>query len=250
MRPMTMIAMAAFLILGSISHAGETTVLTPEQLQGWKKTLAANDYLGVAKAYADYMIEHGRDVYGKRHTPLFVTGMNRYTGKKISPPFAHVKRKPFMPGWERDRELRGSDRNYGQADPLDQLVLLQVMHRLTEITGEKRYAEEADKTASWWLANTQTGIGLYPWGTHTFWNVEKEGGGGRFEFNHPWPYWKLNPEALQKWRIARRRFSFLFKALPPARGRDFCGAAIPASCRACDCSRSSRERRSTVRPAP
>ena len=40
-------------------------------------------------------------------------GIDRKTGKRISPPFAHVKRKPFMPGWERDRELRGSDRNYG-----------------------------------------------------------------------------------------------------------------------------------------
>ena len=53
-----------------------------------------------------------------------------------------------MPGWERDRELRGSDRNYGQADPLDQLTLLKLMHRLTETTGDNRYAEEANKTAA------------------------------------------------------------------------------------------------------
>ncbi len=159
------------------------------------------DYPAIVRAYADYMIEHGRDVYGPKHTPLFVTGMDRHTGKKISPPFAHVKRKPFMPGWERDRELRGSDRNYGQADPLDQLTLLKLMHRLTEITGDKHYADEADKTASWWLANTQTKIGLYPWGTHTSWNVDKEGGGGLFEFNHVWPYWNLNPEALQKYAM-------------------------------------------------
>lgn len=45
-----------------------------------------------------------------------------------------------MPGWERDRECRGSDRNCGNADPLDQLTLLKVMHRLTEITGEEHYA--------------------------------------------------------------------------------------------------------------
>jgi len=181
--------------------AAAASPLTPAQQQAWHRTLAEYDYLGVARAYADFMIAHGRDVYGSKQTPLFVTGMDRHTGKKISPPFAHVKRKPFMPGWERDRELRGSDRNYGQADPLDQQVLLQVMHRLTEVTGDKHYAEEADKTASWWLANTQTGIGLYPWGTHTSWNVDKEGGGGRFEFNHPWLYWKLNPEALQKYAM-------------------------------------------------
>ena len=48
------------------------------------------------------------------------------------------------------------------------------------------------------MANAQTGIGFYPWGSHTSWNVDKDGGGGRFESNHVWPYWKLNPDAPQK----------------------------------------------------
>jgi len=155
---------------------------------------AEYDFVGIATAYADFMIEHGRDVYGTP-TPMFVTGIDRKTGRRISPPFPHVKRKPFMAGLERDRECRGSDRNYGNADPLDQLTLLKLMHRLTEITGNKHYAEEADRTAAWWMANAQTPIGLYPWGTHTYWDVSKNGGGGTFEFNHVWPYWKLNPEA-------------------------------------------------------
>ena len=147
--------------------AADKPLLTPDQRDAWKKSLAAYDYVMIARAYADYMIDHGRDTYGPKHSPLFVTGIDRKTGKRISPPFAHVKRKPFMPGWERDRELRGSDRNYGNADPLDQLTLLRIMHRLSLMTGEKRYAEEADKTAAWWMANTQTKIGLYPWGSHT-----------------------------------------------------------------------------------
>jgi hypothetical protein len=175
--------------------------LTAEQRQPLRAMQQAYDYSAIARAYADYMIEHGRDVYGKKKTPLFVTGMDRKTGKMISPPFPHVKRKPFMPGWERDRECRGSDRNYGQADPLDQLTLLKIMHRLTAINDDERYAAEADKTASWWMANAQTKIGLYPWGTHTSWNVSKEGGGGTFEFNHVWPYWKQNPEALQTYAM-------------------------------------------------
>jgi len=166
-----------------------------------RKMQTGHDYLALARAYADFMILHGRDVYGKEHTPLFVTGMSRHTGEKINPPFPHVKRKPFMPGWERDRECRGSDRNYGNADPLDQLTLLKLMHRLTEITDEEHYAEEADKTTVRWMATCQTGIGLYPWGTHAYWDVDKEGGGGLFEFNHVWPYWKLTPPALQKYAL-------------------------------------------------
>jgi len=102
-----------------------------------------------------------------------------------------------MAGFERDRECRGSDRNYGNADPLDQLVLLQLLHQLSKATGEPRYAQEADKTALWWMENTQTKIGLYPWGTHTYWDVSNDRGGGKFEFNHIWPFWKLNTDALQ-----------------------------------------------------
>jgi hypothetical protein len=98
--------------------------LSPARQQAWREVSADDNYVAIARAYADYMMEHGRDVCGSKHTPLFVTGMDRTTGKMISPPFPHVKRKPFMPGWERDRERRGHDRNYGQADPLDQLTLL------------------------------------------------------------------------------------------------------------------------------
>ncbi len=188
---------ATALLVGTVT----ATSLTSSELETWKTTRASGDYLAIARSYADSMITHGRDVYGEKPTPLFVTGLDRRTGMKISPPFAHVKRKPFMPGWERDRELRGSDRNYGQADPLDQLVLLKLMHRLSEATGEKHYAAEADKTAAWWMANAQSPIGLYPWGTHTHWNVEKDSGAGQFEFNHVWPFWKLNPEALQKYAM-------------------------------------------------
>ncbi|MCP4784155.1 MAG: hypothetical protein GY903_25585 [Fuerstiella sp.] len=172
---------------------------TPQQQ--WHKAQADYNYTAIARAYADYMIEHGRDVYGTVHSPLFVTAMDRQTGKLITPPFPHVKRKPFMPGWERDRECRGSDRNYGHADPLDQLTLLKILHRLTETTGDKRYADEANMTAAWWMANAQSPIGLYPWGTHTRWDVTRDGGSGQFEFNHVWPYWKLNPEALQKYAM-------------------------------------------------
>ena len=202
---MTAAALCIVSLFATAAHAQDKvskSALAPEQQVAWKKTLANYDYVGIAKAYADYMIEHGRDRYGKVHSPLFVTGMDRHSGKKTRPPFPHVKRKPFMPGWERDRECRGYDRNYGQADPLDQLALLQLMHRLTEITDDKGYALEANKTAAWWMANCQTPICLYPWGTHSRWDVEKESGGEWFEVNHLWPYWKLNPEALQTYAMA------------------------------------------------
>ena len=203
MKAFQYLAVACAFISGFVftaaADAQATAAQTPEQQAKWRETLAGGDYVEIARAYVDYMIEHGRDTYGTKHTPLFITGIDRTTGKKISPPFAHVKRKPFMPGWERDRELRGSDRNYGHADPLDQLTLLKLMGAITELTDEERYVFEAKKTAAWWMANTQSPIGLYPWESHTSWNVDKESGGGTFEFNHVWPYWGLNNDALHRY---------------------------------------------------
>jgi len=58
--------------------------------QQWGQVLASGDYTAIAKAYADYMIENGRDRYGKVHSPVFVTAINRKTGEspELGPMFA------------------------------------------------------------------------------------------------------------------------------------------------------------------
>ena len=48
-----------------------TSPLNAEQRKQWHQTLATHDYVGVAKAYADFMIEHGRNAYDKKHTRTF-----------------------------------------------------------------------------------------------------------------------------------------------------------------------------------
>ena len=53
--------------------AADKPLLTRDQSDAWKKSLAAYDYVTIARAYADYMIEHGRDKYGPKHSPLFVS---------------------------------------------------------------------------------------------------------------------------------------------------------------------------------
>jgi len=40
---------------------------------------AGLDYLAIVRIYADIMIEHGRDVYGTEHTPLFAVALDRHT---------------------------------------------------------------------------------------------------------------------------------------------------------------------------
>ena len=46
-----------FLLAGTAAVAP----LTGPELEAWKATRASNDYAGIARAYADYMIDHGRD---------------------------------------------------------------------------------------------------------------------------------------------------------------------------------------------
>ncbi|KPK43273.1 MAG: hypothetical protein AMK72_13560 [Planctomycetes bacterium SM23_25] len=167
------------------------------------------DYLKIARAYADYMIAHGRDTYGKVHSPVFVSVMDRKTGKvftsKGQVPYPHVKTKPYAPGLRRDHKMRPYDRHYTGANPLEDLALYKLLYRLTELTGEKRYAAEADKAIRWFLANTQSpATGLYPWGSHMHWNVHADkpvynsGRYGGHEYNFVWPYWQHNPEALRR----------------------------------------------------
>ena len=70
--------LSAALLAGSAAAAP----LADAELEEWRATRASYDYTGIAQAYADYMIAHGRDVYGAKHTPLFVTGMDRKTGRQ------------------------------------------------------------------------------------------------------------------------------------------------------------------------
>jgi hypothetical protein len=83
MRKIEKLVLTATVVLGTVivGHAQDemspASSWNPEKRQQWREVLAEYDYIAIAKAYADYMIEHGRDVYGKEHTPLFVTGMDR-----------------------------------------------------------------------------------------------------------------------------------------------------------------------------
>ena len=167
------------------------------------------DYMAVARAYADYMMARGRDTYGKVRSPVFVSVMDRKTGKVFTSgsqvPYPHVKTKPYAPGLRRDHKMRPYDRHYTGANPLEDLALYKLLYRLTELTGEKRYAAEADKAIRWFLANAQSpATGLYPWGSHMHWNVHTDkpvynsGRYGGHEYNFVWPYWRHNPEALKR----------------------------------------------------
>lgn len=165
------------------------------------------DSPAIVKAFADYMIENGRDTYGKVQSPLFAVVMDRSTGcvfpSRDALPYPNVKVKPFAPGFEREHKMRPTDRTYMGANPLEDLALFEILYRLTKDTGATRYRTEAEKANRWWMANTQSpATGLYPWGSHLYWDFYADAfqyglnGYGGHEFISPWPYWSLNKEAL------------------------------------------------------
>ncbi len=146
------------------------------------------DYLGIVKAYANTMIEHGRDIYGKQPTPLFAVALDR---KTLNPGLF-----PTIEG------IREHDRCTTGANPMHDQNLYQVFYALTKITGEKTYSEEADKTLLFFFKNCQSpATGLLAWGEHMGWDFYKDKvHGDTHEFFRPWVLWnqcyKLAPDAI------------------------------------------------------
>jgi len=70
---------------------------------------SGRDYLELAKAYADALIDHGRDTYGTVHSPLFAGTLDRKTMK--------IGRQPNIRG------IRPNDRNLTGGDPQDEVGL-------------------------------------------------------------------------------------------------------------------------------
>ena len=151
----------------------------------------APDYLQIVRAYADAMIEHGRDVYGPERTPLFASALDRSTMR--------IGDFPEIEGIrEHDRVTRGSN-------PMHDQNLYQVLHALSLATGEPRYAAEADRALDYFFDHAQSpATGLLAWGEHLGWGFESESmiGNDEHEFYRPWVLWdrvrELSPEALPR----------------------------------------------------
>jgi len=156
----------------------------------------ATDYLRVVRAYADAMIEHGRDVYGSEHSPLFAAALDRETLRLPS------KQPPGVPG------IREHDRATAGANPMHHENLYQVLYALSEVTGQPRYAREADKALAWFFEHCQSeATGLLAWGEHIRWDFRTEGPADKrhgmiHEYFRPWVLmprcFELAPDAAER----------------------------------------------------
>lgn len=172
------------------------------------------DYLRIVKSYADTLLEKGRDRYGTEHSPLFATTLDRKKLEIFDEAGLERLWQIRLQDWENWR-VRNRDRMTTGANPMHDQNLYQILYALTEITGDKRYAKEADKTIKWFFEHCQSPVtGLMAWGEHMGWDFRTEGlikwrkgshhGGNMQEYNthefyRPWVLWdrsyELAPEA-------------------------------------------------------
>ena len=178
-----------FLIIGSMVVCGAETANANKKCANAKV-----DYLDLVRSYADAMIEHGRDVYGPDKTPLFAVALDRKSMK-------------LLEKVEKTQGIRPVDRHLKCGNPMVDQNLYQILYALTEVTGEKRYAQEADKTLKWFFEHCQSpATGLMAWGDHIGWDLEREAPGPLYkakkgenkgklglaphEFSRPWVLWE------------------------------------------------------------
>ena len=170
------------------------------------------DPLKVVKSYADAMIEHGRDRYGKKKTPLFASALNLKTMSLFEGEELKARIKMPRDHWD----IRWGDRNPAGANPMYDENLYQILYALTEITGDAKYKTAADDALRYFFKEcSHPQSGLLPWGEHMSQNLLTDSAPpGIHEFGRPWVLWnqcyRLAPEesasfAMGLWESQIRR---------------------------------------------
>jgi len=167
----------------------------------------SRDYLDVVRAYADAMIEHGRDAYGPAESPLFAAALDRGTLRLLEGESLERVERIARSQWG----VRPNDRTLTGANPMHDENLYQVLYALAQLTGERKYAEEADAALRWFLEHCQSpATGLMAWGEHMGWDFRTEGPiRDVHEFARPWVLWdrcyELAPEACRRFASGVRQ---------------------------------------------
>jgi len=132
-------------------------------------------YLKAARAFADTVIEHGRDTYGEQKTPLFVDGLH---AKTLEPARWKCRGETWVLS------------NFASQQPL-----MRLLDGLTAMTGDKKYAQTAEDAARHALKHVVAPNGLLYWGGHMAWDLDAEKPVGQYADAHEMkghqPYYRL-----------------------------------------------------------
>jgi len=160
----------------------------------------------------DTLIEHGTDHYGPVTTPMLMAILDLNT-------YDSPQRPPML-----DANVRTEDRpDHGRRSPggsnlwMD-MPTLRVMYRVSELTGDAKYARAADAYIKSAFARAVKPNGLLAWGSHIYYDAYQDAPGGDGDGTGPHeiliqiPIWeemyRVDPamvrrqaEAIWKWHI-------------------------------------------------
>jgi len=187
--------MTVSLLLNVVAHSSICAAQ-----QGTKQ---GGDYLKPVKDYADALIEHGRDVYGKTTSPLFASALDPKTMKMFQGERLKSTKKLPRAHWD----IRITDRDPTTANPMYDQNLYQILYALSKVTGDPKYARAADEALRWFFNNCRSkGTDLLAWGEHAGWDLfEDRAVGNVHEYGRPWVLWErsfqLAPESCGKFAL-------------------------------------------------
>lgn len=198
----------------------------------------APDSIPIVQRFADAMIDHSRENLPDPKLPLFpiVLTRDKYQVPRVKVSNLYTARVP--------QEFKSI------ANIHHDLNLYQIFYALTKITGDAKYAAEADRVFDYFLKHCQEPkYGFFCWGEHLGWDVlrnepggfDREAKEGRMvhEFYRPWIFWEkswqMAPDACHRyaqalWRyqidhtdgkISFSRHAMLASKTPSRRGMDF-----------------------------
>ncbi len=111
-------------------------------------------FVEAVQSFAEVALQHGRDTYGPKHTPLFVDGINMET---------HA---PVM--W-RSRD----GHPWVLSDLGNQQIFFRTLVGLSVLTGDPRYKQSAVAATRYALTNLMA-KGLHAWGGHMAYNASED----------------------------------------------------------------------------
>ncbi|HQE45249.1 MAG TPA: hypothetical protein PLM77_18845, partial [Phycisphaerae bacterium] len=117
----------------------------------------ADSYLPVLRTFADNVLQHGRDVYGPKHTPLLIDGLNIDTRE----PATWVLPDDCAATWKMPKRSI-------MCNVASQQNLFRVLDGFSALTGHPRYRQAALEATRYALEHLQYRDGLLFWGGHVF----------------------------------------------------------------------------------